>query len=261
MSIDYSVGLKIDGDGPYQTEIRSLLDQMWLTVTGRALLSRFGANRLRTTTIRPLFARVGSRDAIAHTGAEVLGSSADSTPKGERQLNNDGDPLVGTKLGTGAGANAFILFRRADWMVNRGPGSGPDEVLFHELVHAIRFMEGKDLSRRPLGLSVANLKGSYVEPYDNEEEFFAILLSNIYISEKAAGKSVPLVGSHHANLTNPKDRNSVRFDTLASPAVFSQMPLYIALMQKLMSQMPWVTVYIANIDEKKCRFNPLREIS
>jgi len=45
---------------------------------------------------------------------------------------------------------------------------GPDEVLFHEMVHAGRLLGHDDGS-------------------DDEEEYFAILIANIYISEK--GKS------------------------------------------------------------------------
>jgi hypothetical protein len=48
------------------------------------------------------------------------------------------------------------------------PGWGPDEVLFHELVHAARIVGFDD------------------GPLD-EEEFFAVLITNIYMSEK--GKS------------------------------------------------------------------------
>jgi hypothetical protein len=52
------------------------------------------------------------------------------------------------------------------------PGQGPDEVLFHELVHASRTMRG-----------VVNAE--YVNRnYEDQEEYLAIALANIYMSEK-----------------------------------------------------------------------------
>jgi hypothetical protein len=52
------------------------------------------------------------------------------------------------------------------------PGQAPDEVLFHELVHASRTMRG-----------VVN--SEYVNrDYEDQEEYLAIALANIYMSEK-----------------------------------------------------------------------------
>ena len=52
----------------------------------------------------------------------------------------------------------------------------PDEVLFHELVHAARYLGG-DFKKTPI---------PKMPEYDNEEEYFAVLITNIYISEKRA---------------------------------------------------------------------------
>ena len=47
--------------------------------------------------------------------------------------------------------------------IRMSPGYGPDEILFHEMVHAARFLGGDDGPAR-------------------EEEFFAVLVASIYIS-------------------------------------------------------------------------------
>lgn len=55
-----------------------------------------------------------------------------------------------------------------------GPGSTPDEMLLHELVHALRIIAG---------LLRSNRKVPFQKQYDDMEEFFAILIVNIYRSE------------------------------------------------------------------------------
>ena len=77
--------------------------------------------------------------------------------------------------GVGGGANALIFYSSFwfDARKNRAatPGVPPDEVLFHEMVHASRIMRG-----------VVNKES--VKRYDNLEEFIAIILTNIFRSEK-----------------------------------------------------------------------------
>jgi hypothetical protein len=57
-------------------------------------------------------------------------------------------------------------------------GSAPDEVLYHELVHAQR---GAARIHDPSGL------GSALSRYTNMEEFLAVVLANVYISNKGSG--------------------------------------------------------------------------
>src|SRR5262249_3186871 len=67
-----------------------------------------------------------------------------------------------------------------------GPSMAPDQVLLHELVHSLREMEGH--------LNQVPTTGNNV-PYENQEEFLAILITNLYISEKY-GPTIPLRFSH-----------------------------------------------------------------
>lgn len=57
-------------------------------------------------------------------------------------------------------------------------GSAPDEVLFHELIHAQR---GAARIHDPHGL------GSALSRYTNMEEFLAVVITNVYISNKGGG--------------------------------------------------------------------------
>jgi Effector protein len=67
-----------------------------------------------------------------------------------------------------------------------GPGMDPDEVLFHELVHATRQLAGV-VYFMPVDKN-----------YDNEEEYLTIVLSNIYIRNK--NKGAPLRADHDSGI-------------------------------------------------------------
>jgi hypothetical protein len=58
-----------------------------------------------------------------------------------------------------------------------GDDEGPDAVLLHEMVHAVRMLYGQ-LLQAP----------TWDKGYDNEEEFFAVLVANIYMAEAGKGR-------------------------------------------------------------------------
>jgi hypothetical protein len=72
-----------------------------------------------------------------------------------------------------------IRFTPADWSAGscgrQGPGATPDAVLLHELVHAYRQIQGHTLR------VLAPVPGFI---YEDEHEFYAILLANIHLSAK-----------------------------------------------------------------------------
>src|SRR5262249_35783029 len=139
-------------------------------------------------------------DAAPKEAQVFLGGRDDpSTPEDERYR------VVPLLRGTGRGTDAEMHYTPSDFedhgavpMCRRdgtvstgacriGPGSaayGPDTVLVHELVHALRYTRGQ-LSRVP----------TLDKGYDNEEEYFAILVANIYISEKGR---ISLVANHQS---------------------------------------------------------------
>jgi hypothetical protein len=116
-----------------------------------------------------------------------------------------------------------------------GVGSRPEEILFHELVHAARFV-GRDFSQIPLSGGMAG--------YDDEEEFFAVLITNIYLSE--AGRA-NLRLDHHgfSNLPAPMTKSEA----------FLKVPENNRLIRKFCSQHPNIAPMIA---KARAAFNPIR---
>ena len=87
------------------------------------------------------------------------------------------------KVAEGGGSDASVYFTPSEWGGGKsacsGPGTGAaaDEVLFHEMVHALRDMQG-----------VSNPVPTVNTSYLNEEEFLAIVVTNVYISAKGGTK-------------------------------------------------------------------------
>ncbi|WP_395664614.1 M91 family zinc metallopeptidase [Methylocella sp.] len=93
------------------------------------------------------------------------------------------------RVGTGRGTNSLIRYTPQLWGPGRAANSKadadqPDVVIFHELVHA---------ARQARGLQEPNAPGDDYRDYDNFEEYVAIVVTNIYMSERnLAG----LLGGH-----------------------------------------------------------------
>jgi hypothetical protein len=114
------------------------------------------------------------------------GMGAESSVHQDRDLQFEhfGTPIYVTAYlwnrgAVGGGCPAFMPNSpgtRRGTSGDSGPGYEADAVLFHELVHATRARAG-----------AVNLRS--VNPgYSNEEEFIAVVLANIYLSEKTGGK-------------------------------------------------------------------------
>ena len=98
------------------------------------------------------------------------------------QIEHPGNPMIGR----GGGGNIRILFNPGDYGHHHftsaeTAGFRPDEILLHELFHARRQMAGQE-ERVPMG-----------HHFDNQEEFYAVMVTNIYSSECGA---MLLRGSH-----------------------------------------------------------------
>jgi hypothetical protein len=91
------------------------------------------------------------------------------------------------------------------------PASLPHEVLHHELVHSLRRVSGK--------MRGWNLRGSAVTGHGNIEEFIAILVTNVYISDVTNPYKTGLRddwGSHSP--LDPKLAESYRYFSLGTKA-------------------------------------------
>jgi hypothetical protein len=182
----------------YQKKVAGQLDRIARAVTGRAVLGEIARYRNLTLTIQPnptkevTSAATSSQNPLA------------ATPRGEVPLacvnrtQPIGTPLRKLGVGTGEGSSAFINFYprgMADSVLPPSPatcaagltrvGLEDDDILLHELVHAVRRLHGRSLCR-------ASGNG-----YENQEEFFAIFLANIYLSEKGKWLLVRLRARHN----------------------------------------------------------------
>ncbi|MGI8570197.1 MAG: hypothetical protein ACR2KT_14645 [Methylocella sp.] len=145
--------------------------------------------------------------------------------------------------GTGTGSDVTIYFT-PDIYGKSGCdggvyGSLADEVLFHEMVHALRQIQGK-YNAIPTGDSFSG--------YKNEEEFLAVVATNVYISAKG---STQLRADHtgHFRLQPPLD-TSAGFLTDANN-------------MKLMNiyRLAWDQTFLALSNVVTAKFNPFRDLS
>lgn len=136
---------------------------------------------------------------------------------------------------------ATVSFTPAIYRTNspcaRSHGREPDPVLLHELVHAGRKL-GFDAKQVPLTGRLA--------PYDNEEEFFAILVENIYISESGRINNIGLRSGHSS---------TAKMDQI-DEAVFLSDPDVFNLVKKFCDQH---TTIAPMIGKATGEFNPIRK--
>jgi hypothetical protein len=115
-------------------------------------------------------------------------------------------------------------------------GSLPDEVFVHECVHALRKMQGKSNpypTRNPL--------------YTNEEEFLAIVTTNVYMSEKGS-KDLRRDHAGHSRLEPPLNTSA---GFLSNPENLHLMKLYHLL---------WLPTFLNLAKVITAPFNPFREL-
>jgi hypothetical protein len=125
------------------------------------------------------------------------------------------------------------------------PGGTPTELLFHELVHAFRLVTGKASDRKgPLNPYLPDKLKNYPE-YDVVEDFFAILVTNIFASETGR----PLRASH-ADLTLLPPH-------LSTSKGFLAVQEYAELVREFCSDHRSVSQQIRDVPSP---FNPIKEV-
>jgi hypothetical protein len=196
----------------YESEIVRLLNDIRRTNTGWVLLEEIRLNGPRTLEIQPWpFTNLNADAGPANN------NWADATLKGNQPHSGvDGSTMKDKPEGTGRGASAVVRFSAGTWGAPGGPtspGSTGVEVLFHEMTHALRFMSGRALclADHPVSHPGWNPK------FDTDEEFVAILMTNMFISEE--GKT-SLRGDHSLNSLLPADlTDPQKFFTLFSSQI------------------------------------------
>jgi Effector protein len=167
--------------------VKDCLDQIKQWRTGLALLAEIRS--LEDHDVRILPYRGHGRGAYETMADDVAGTAR------WRLVNpyKFGD----LRTGKGTGSDSQVEFSPDAFKDSPAnlPGQAPDEVLFHELVHASRTMRGV-------------VRQAFVnQDYDDFEEFLAIALANIYITEK--GKTVLRADHYTARLTGLRRDNFI----------------------------------------------------
>ncbi len=237
----------LEDPAAYRREVVNYLNLVNTTYSGQTLLRYIFARAARKLLIVPYVPSQETKFGAVNAYASA-DSLADAYPKyypimGTLSIPGYGDIQVPMPfLGTGAGSPVTLKYHPAMWrqlMANRGgrvyPGDGPGEVLFHEMVHAMRMLSGQMID------------SSVTEDADMDdfEEFCAIVAANIYRSERGFKD---MRKNHHGSealskeLTNP-DAYAVAFEDE---------------IQKWYGQQPH---FVMDLARSQAAFNPLRSFA
>ncbi|MGP8268447.1 MAG: M91 family zinc metallopeptidase [Terracidiphilus sp.] len=184
-------GITIDGDDQYELAVELSLHRIESSYTGKVLLSAI-RNTSKVIQIIP-FVPSDKDKCNAYGDATDLVAA---TPSHQYVLSGTGLPLlprpeserfgltpVDYFMGTGTGSGATVRFTSSMWgfgvkgacaQYAGGPGTSPSLILFHELAHAYREARGMFHPRRAIGTN---------SRYNNMEEFFAVVLSNVLATD------------------------------------------------------------------------------
>jgi hypothetical protein len=201
----------------YQKQVMRILDTIAINPIGR-VITDFILKHKRIVSIEPLYksqSRVASVGEDNATTGPVRGREQDSAPKGASErgpvywyagkpdsIYTRGEDERDEKVppgfvGTGAGSDVVVNFTPANIKTNRVWDRRADNVLVHELVHALRVMQGL---RNPIPTKNSD--------WMNEEEFWACVVQDVYLS---AGGSTRLrygYGDYESLMGTPLNTSS-----------------------------------------------------
>lgn len=265
----------------YQEKLSALLDGIACYGSGKALFKEIASQR-HACWIMPYWhygkalPGAGYFNAMVRSIADGKGLTSvsdgftdnirDAYERGAPSRSEDGS-LEGSVTGTGRGTNVVVFYSIETWNDKTdGAAFAADEVLYHELVHVTRFLRGQ--------LTMAGVSGG--GGYGNIEEFFATVITNIYLSEKgktklrgdygytgsAPAKDYKRIGEKLVLTTTdglPKD-----YDVMKEPEKFYQnaqktSPSPSELMQMLRSRQSAFYSDLAQLPDGRPAFNPVRK--
>ena len=201
----YVPNLKINGDGylkgflgldwcpsskakaevdSFEKKVGALLYGIWKSYTGYWVMSEINlARHKRVEIIPPEFApdeikqNTSGGDPNAKTGPKH-GNYIDTAKAGTPgKTCSEEKPSEFKVKGTGEGADTVIAFKPEAWGApavagHLGPGSAADEILIHEIFHAVRDVRG-----------ITNICFGSPSGWGDYEEFLAETLCNVFSSE------------------------------------------------------------------------------
>lgn len=214
----------------FERTVLELLGEINKNRVGRILLEAI--DRYRPTFTRYIRIRPDTGELAFAKPVSPAGASPQGHP-----IKVDG----AAASGTGTGSSTDVLFNPGAFSIAGSEDTfRPDDVLFHELVHAYRYLVGR---LKPDQRS---------DGFDDDEEFLAIMLTNIYTSD--AGRKNALRGSHKLDFETLGQTQS---SFGAHPHVF-----YIVNRQEIdrfCTEEPDIANPIANLKDPVAAWNPIRE--
>jgi hypothetical protein len=239
----------------------SLIDWLGLYGRGRNLADEIDSYKAMKNDHEASVTKQMKRIASRFTGTALLGEIQSATAVTLRIFPYDYSMGVLNAVtagflrrpGTG-GSPSMIYYSAHMWgpdarMLDWEKGTGffnlygavwdPDAVLFHELFHAARFMKGV-ANRRPVS-----------QIFANQEEFLAVVVSNIYMSEKGEWMLRRNSSPSNAILT-PAEFESFLDDPRIRPSPRD-------MLEQMRVWQPTFWKSLAAIGPGLARFNPIRQ--
>jgi hypothetical protein len=232
MSVQYVRNVFIDGtDNPYpggaadyESKVRANLDTIKGTDTGKTLLGFFALRSHRVRIVPP-----GGLQSRVSAGAGAVNSTA-AFPPGRQLRDIDGSIDPRHRTGVGGGSDSLLHFHPIHWQNGvSGAFTTPEEVLVHELFHAVRQVFGM-LRNLPLGGDFLSI-----------EELYSIFVENMYANEKG----LALRNTHSARSSNVSPDHSMAHN-----------PSFRDPMRDLFAMMPAIGNALARV---KSLYNPFRD--
>jgi hypothetical protein len=206
----------------YEQAIFKLMSKLWFKFTSSRVMLEIYKYRPKTVTIIPRDIEGKDEPArkqlIGPPDPQELMCNAFAKPDDRVKAITKGAPAPDPDLedqwkdhtvGSGEGTDSTVFFNPGVYRDYGGkcfplaPAFSADEVLLHELVHGMSGLRGRLASTLP---------GPQGYRYDNLEEFTAVLITNIYISEK--GLQGALSADHEAGILKaPLTDDKVFFQT------------------------------------------------
>jgi hypothetical protein len=215
--------IALDGDSSYEDDVSKVITRIASYQTGRAILE----------LIRKHGYVVVSPYLGGDFNAETLGNAEFAGFSGRRAIIHFTPSIFETYL-------VFNGVKIPNVRALIYTGMQTDTNLLHEMVHAARVLSGD--------FNMATLKDAAMKTYENEEDFFAIMVGNIYLSEQ---------GKNHAALRNS---HLLVTTSLTDAELGSQVFLFenknFELIAKFCRQHPNISKMIA---AAHAAFNPVRE--
>lgn len=217
----------VDWQAHYQHRVRLYLNTIHGSKTGAAVIDAI----VGSVTVRPL--KNPSRDGASARPLYRM----HATQMGERLVRCGDDPAPGIGSGLGSTSTVFFtpgVYTRGDALQKYSPDAPagrPEEVLLHELVHAMRHTVGE--------LDRSCMK----DDYNRMDEFQAIMVCNIFCSERDR----PLRRNHDSHDPMPRDFAADAFRFYAT---------YNRPISKFVSDHPDLSRQLKKVP---CAWNPIRE--